>query len=43
MSSFSGEFGLFIGADFITGSSGSSDTFFNAPLAKTRTFQVGRW
>lgn len=35
-----GEFGLFIGADLQSGSSGSSDTFFNAPLSREKTFQV---
>jgi hypothetical protein len=36
----SGEFGLFIGDNFLFGSSGESETFYNAPLARHKTFEI---
>ncbi|TFJ88666.1 hypothetical protein NSK_000235 [Nannochloropsis salina CCMP1776] len=35
-----GEFGLFIGDNFLFGSSGESETFYNAPLARHKTFEI---
>jgi hypothetical protein len=38
-----GEFGLYVGEDFLAGCSGSSETFYNAPLAKDRNFEVAQF
>ncbi|CAN0571424.1 unnamed protein product, partial [Ectocarpus sp. 12 AP-2014] len=37
-----GSFGLFIGEDFLTGSTGKCDTYGNPPLCSQEQFQVSQ-